>query len=101
MNSAGVYTGRWGDLVRSSERASAPKSSRHLLRTMGENPAFEWNAKDAGGGGGEGGPDPVADRDPPVVVVVPCLDRFDLQVTLAPAVVLESRRKKRNGAKSR
>ena len=34
----GIFSGRWCDIERKSEKPSKP-----LLKTMGENPALEWN----------------------------------------------------------
>ena len=84
MSGIGLYTGSWSDLMKKSEKPPKP-----LLRTMGENPAFEWNTmKDlspSGGGSGE--------RLPLEVMFFPCLSKFDLQITFAPAIVLEQQRR--------
>ena len=84
MSGMGVYTGSWSDLMKKSEKPPKP-----LLRTMGENPAFEWNTmKDLSSSGGGSG-----ERLPFEVMFFPCLSKFDLQVTFAPAIVLEQQRR--------
>ena len=86
LSGIGVYTGSWADLMKKSEKPPKP-----LLRTMGENPAFEWNTmKDLSSSGGGSG-----DRLPFEVMFFPSLSKFDVQVTFAPAIVLEQQRRQR------
>ena len=69
----GVFTGRWHDMLKKSEKPPKP-----LLKTMGENPALEWNTTKE-----------LTDQQLAMeVLLLPCLSKFDLAVTMAPAIVL-------------
>ena len=72
----GLFTGRWCDIERKSEKR--PKS---LLKTMGENPALEWN---------DGTITNEAEKKVDEVFLMPCVAPFDLQITFAPAIVYET-----------
>lgn len=85
LTGVGIYTGRWTDLLKKSEKPPKP-----LLKTMGENPAFEWNTLPSSGAGSAGDPLPAE------VLFFPCLSKFDVQVTVAPAIVLDQQRKQQN-----
>ena len=70
----GIFTGRWADVLKKSERPPKP-----VLKTMGENPALEWNTTKE-----------LTDQQLALeVLLLPFLSKFDLQVTLAPAIVLQ------------
>ena len=68
----GIFSGRWYDVLKKSEKPPKP-----LLKTMGENPALEWNTTKE-----------LTDQQLSMeVLLLPCLSKFDLAVTLAPAIV--------------
>ena len=71
-----LLSGRWCDIERKSEKR--PKTA---LKTMGENPALEWN---------DGTITNEADKKVDEVFLMPCLAPFDLQITFAPAIVYET-----------
>ena len=71
----GIFTGRWCDVDRKSEKPAKP-----VLRTMGENPALEWNTSETLSGSGN-------NKTVDEVFLMPLLVKFDLQTILAPAIV--------------
>ena len=87
----GLFTGRWCDIERKSEKRLKP-----LLKTMGENPALEWN---------DGTLTNEADKRVDEVFLMPSLAPFDLQITFAPAIVynpflIETSKSKANNTSS-
>ena len=72
----GLFTGRWCDIERKSEKRPKP-----MLKTMGENPALEWN---------DGTIAHEAKRKLNEVFLMPCVVPFDMQITFAPAIVFET-----------
>ncbi len=74
LNGMGVYTGKWEAVLTKSEKPIKPQ-----LKAMGENPALEWNTTK------EHSDQQLATE----VLLLPCLSRFDLNITLAPAIVLD------------
>ncbi len=69
----GVYSGKWQDLLMKSEK------TKSNMTTMGENPAFEWNT------------DQMNIQADSQAVLFPLLDRFDVQLIFAPAIVLANK----------
>jgi vacuolar protein sorting-associated protein 13B len=72
----GVYSGAWAEIAKKSEKLRKPL----VLKSMGENPALEWNIASCNEATNE------SDED---VILMPMVGKFDLQVTLAPAIVLQ------------
>ena len=72
----GLFTGRWCDIERKSEKRPKP-----VLKAMGENPALEWN---------DGTITNEMDKKVDEVFLMPCVAPFDVQVTFAPAIVYQT-----------
>ncbi|TRY71636.1 hypothetical protein TCAL_05294 [Tigriopus californicus] len=84
LGGLGIFTGDWTDVLEKSERPVKP-----VLKTMGENPALEWNTTKE-----------LSDQiDQKEVLLLPCLSKFDLKITAAPAIVLHSRKNGRDNYK--
>ncbi|CAG7726003.1 unnamed protein product [Allacma fusca] len=72
-----VYTCHWNTL-KANSRELLPKPTSTILKTMGENPALEWNTIRS---------DSVTEE----VIGHPILERLDLGIAFAPAIVYEGK----------
>jgi hypothetical protein len=76
LKGVSAATGHWGQLQR-KQTLRARLSSKLQLKTQGQNPALLWNYKSAEG---------VREQD---VWIQPLIDRMELSIGLAPAIVYE------------
>ncbi len=72
VKGVGVFTGSWVEIEKKSTKPEKPM----VLRSMGENPALEWNTANK----------PYWEESEDVVLM-PLIDNFEFQVIFAPAIV--------------